>query len=203
MGHEERLDVGEDALRTDRVEVALEELAIAASLRVLAPPNEPDVVALEGCPETSDVLRREASERHGEVEPHGDVPAAIVLEPIRLLVCLGAALAEQDLGVLERRRVDRGEAVAAEHANRSRDQRLACNRSCRQEVAEAFEGPGLNEGGVGHGVAVLGGGSNKVAGCQRTAALSGTPPSVAQFDRQLGRGATPSSCRRCGRLLVS
>ena len=112
-------------VRADRVEVALHELAVAAALRVLAAPHGGDVVPLERRAELADVLGGKAGQRHGEIEPQADVAAAVVLEAVELLVGLRAAFAEEDFEVLERRRVDRAEAVRAEHAPRGVDDPLA------------------------------------------------------------------------------
>ena len=130
----------------DRVEVALHELAVAAALRVLAAPHGGDVVALERRAQLADVLGGEAGQRHGEVEPQADVAAAVVLEAVELLVGFRAALAEQDFEVLQRRRVDRAEAVGAKDAPRGVDDLLARHHRLRQIVAEALERAGLDAG---------------------------------------------------------
>ncbi len=138
-------DVGERALGADRVEVALEELAVPAALRVLPPPHRPHVVALEGNPETSDVFGGEAGEGDREVEAHRHVPASGILEPVHLLVGLGAPLAEEDLGVLEHRRIDRTEPVGAIHLYRGGDHGVTRHRRLGEGVAEALQGAGLDE----------------------------------------------------------
>jgi hypothetical protein len=108
---ERGLDVGEKTRRADRVEVTLHELAVPPPLGVLSAPHRADVIALEGSPGLTDVLRDEPRQRHRQIEAHRDVAAAAVLEPIELLVGLVSALAEQDLGVFEGRGIDRAEPV--------------------------------------------------------------------------------------------
>jgi hypothetical protein len=91
------------------------------------------------------VLRDEARERHGEVEAQRDAAAAVVLEPVQLLVGLRSALAGQDLLVLERRRVDREEAVGAVHAPRRVHERLARDHLLGKVVPEAFQRARLDQ----------------------------------------------------------
>ena len=57
--------------------------------------------------------RGEAGERHGEVEAHRHVALAVILEAVDDAVVLAAALAQQNVGVFQRRRVDGGVAVTA------------------------------------------------------------------------------------------
>ena len=103
------------------------------------------MVALERGPEHPHVLRNEARQRDGQVEAQRDVAAAIVLEAVELLVALVAALAEQDLGVLERRRIDRAEAERAIDASSGLDQALTRDHRAGQVIAEALEGPRLDQ----------------------------------------------------------
>ena len=101
-------------LGADGVEVALPEFAVAARLGVLAAPDRAHVVALERRAELADVLGREAGERNGQVEAQGHVAVAVILEAVEMsYVGLVAALAEQDFGVFQGRRVDGREAVGA------------------------------------------------------------------------------------------
>ena len=104
------------------------------------------MIALERRAELADVLGGEAGQRHGEIEPQADVAAAVVLEAVELLVGFLAPLAEQDFEVLERRRVDRAEAVGAKDAPGRVHDPLARHHRLRQIVAEAFERAGLDAG---------------------------------------------------------
>ena len=156
----------------DRVEVALHELAVAAALRVLAAPHGGDVVALERRAQLADVLGGEAGQRHGEIEPQADVAAAVVLEAVELLVGFVAAFAGEDFEVLERRRVDRAEAVGAKDAPGRVDDPLARHHRLRQIVAEAFERAGLDER-TWHGVMRM-----LDAGWQSTVAATSTASSI-------------------------
>ena len=107
MNHQQRFDVGGVGRCADRVEVALHELAIATLLSVLAAPNGADVIPLERCADLVDVLRDKTSQRNGQVESQRDIAAAVVEKAEQLLVGLFATFAEQNLGVLQRGRVDR------------------------------------------------------------------------------------------------
>ena len=130
--------------RADRVEIALHELAVAAALRVLAAPDRGDVIALERHAQLADVLGGEAGQRHGQVEPHADLAAAVVLELVELLVGFVAPLAGEDFQVLQRRRVDRAEAERAIDLLGRGDQPLARDHRLGQIVAKAFERAGFD-----------------------------------------------------------
>ena len=110
---QDRLDVGGDGAGADGVEVALHELAVAAALRVLAPPDRGDVIAFQGHAQLADVLGGEAGQRHRQVEAQPDPAAAVVLKLVKLLVGLLAPFAGEDLQVFQGRRVDGHEAVGA------------------------------------------------------------------------------------------
>jgi hypothetical protein len=97
-----------------------------------------NVVSFKRRSERRDVLRGEAGQRHCEVEPHADLPAAVVLEAVELLVGLHAAFAQQDFQVLEGGRIDRAEAVGAKCLPRGIDNLLARQHGFRQIVAEAL-----------------------------------------------------------------
>ncbi len=107
VNHEQRLGVGHVRVGADRVEIALDELAVASLLRLLGPPHGRDVIPLEGRADLLQVLRGEAGQGHGQVEPHGDVAFPLVGEAEELLVGLFAPFSQQDFGVFERGRVDR------------------------------------------------------------------------------------------------
>ena len=79
MDDQHGFDVRGDGFRADRVEVALHEFAVAASLRVFAPPDRGDVIALQRHAQLADVLRGEAGQRHRQIEPQPDPPPAVVL----------------------------------------------------------------------------------------------------------------------------
>ena len=111
MHYQHRLEIGHRAGGADGVEVALHELAVAAPLGILTPPDSRQVVPLEGCAEAGDVLGCKTGKRYGQVEPHTNIPSPVVGEPVELLVGFFTALASEDLEVLKRRGVDRGKAV--------------------------------------------------------------------------------------------
>ncbi len=150
MDHQGGLDVRGGGAGADGIEVALHELAEAAGLRPLAPPDRGDVVALEGRAQLVDVLRGEAGQRHGEIEPQPDPALALVLELVDLLVGFFAAFAGENFQVFQRRRVDGAEAVGAIDPPRRFHEPLAGDHRFRQVVAEALEGAGGDKGVVGH-----------------------------------------------------
>ena len=139
LGHDgDRFGVGELARAADDVGVALPELAEAAPLRLLGPPDRGDVVALERQDDLVLVHRHHARQGHGQVVAHPDLAAAGVLEAVHQLLVL-AGLAGQDLQVLQRRRVERLEAVALEDLAEGADDALAQDHLRRQVVAESLE----------------------------------------------------------------
>ena len=133
-----RFDVAGVGGGADGVEVALPELAVAALAGVLAAPDRAHVIALERRAELADVLGREAGERHRQVEAQGHVAVAMIAEAVDELVGFVAALAEQDLGVFQGRRVDRREAVGAIDAPGLFQQLLARDHQFRQIIAETL-----------------------------------------------------------------
>ena len=169
VDHQGGFDVGGDRAGADRVEVALHELAVAAALRVLAAPDGGDVIALERRAQLADVLGGEPGQRHRQVEPQPDPTAAVVLKLVELLVGLLAPLAGEDFQVLQRRRVDRAEAVRAIDPPGRVDQPLARDHRLRQIVAETFERAGRDAWFGGHdwglGIRDWGLGSGAYARC--------------------------------------
>ena len=68
-----QLDLGERARLADDVDVALHELAVAALLRALGPPDRRDLDRAEHGGQLGAVGRVEAGQRHGEVEAQPEV----------------------------------------------------------------------------------------------------------------------------------
>ncbi len=147
---ERRFDVGGQGPRADGVEVALHELAVASALRVLAPPHAGDVIALERGAQLPDMLGREASQRHRQVESQSHPTLAVILEFVELFVGLVAPLAGEDLQILQRRRVDRAEAVGPINAARRVDQPFARDHRLGQIIAKALERSRLDTLRVAH-----------------------------------------------------
>ncbi len=104
--------------RPDRVDVALVELAEPPARRPVRPPHRLNLVALEELRQLAAMLGDDARERHGEVVAQRQVGLArrLVLAAAQhledQLVAFFAVLAGQRLDVLERRRLERLEAVA-------------------------------------------------------------------------------------------
>ena len=147
---EHHFQVGHGAGRADRVEVALHELAVAAPLRVLPPPDGCQVIPLEWQPQFVHVLGGEPGEGHGEVEPHADVAATVILEAVELLVGLLASLAREDLEVFQRRRIDRREAVRPVDPPRDVENPFPHERLRGQVIAKSLERAWLDHKGVSH-----------------------------------------------------
>jgi hypothetical protein len=156
------LRVGHQRVAADDVDVTLRELAEAAAPGRLGAPHRGDVIALERFDEVA-VHADDAGERHREVVAQRDVALAVVEEPVEQLVALVAVLAEQDVGVLERRRAQRREAERLEDAGDLVEHALAGEHHIGQIVAKTaqdarFDGghggdplSGLREGGMGMG----------------------------------------------------
>ena len=129
--------------RAERVDVALVELAEAPARRTVGAPHRLNLVALEQARQLRLVMRDDARERHGQVVAQREVrlPARLVLAALEdledELVALVAVLAEQRLEVLDRRRLERLEAVALVDALDDADDVLAAPHVFRQEVAHA------------------------------------------------------------------
>src|SRR6185503_11448246 len=106
---------------------ALEELAEAPARRTVGAPHRLDLVALEQARQLVLILRDDARQRHGQVVAQREIGLAaglVLAAPEDLenqLVAFLAVLARQRLDVLERRRLERLEAVAlvdpAHHAD--------------------------------------------------------------------------------------
>ena len=114
----QQLGLDDRRRRSDRVDVALVELAEPAARRPIGAPHRLNLIALEELRQLVLVLRDDARERHRQVVAQREVglAARLVLaarEDLEdELVALFAVLAEQRLDVLERRRLERLEAVA-------------------------------------------------------------------------------------------
>ena len=153
--HRQDLEIGFRIVDADDVEVALGELAESSFLRVLAPPHLVDMETFEGKGQFVQMGRHEAGEGHSQVETHGDLALAIVLEVEDLLVGFAAAFAEQHLGVFQHRRVDGHEAVGGEHLLKLRDDRLFPDLVLRHGVPETLEYAWFYDFSVWHGNALL------------------------------------------------
>ncbi len=127
MDDEDGFDVDGQTRAADRVEVALHEFAVPAPLLPLATKHVADVVPLEWNSQLRHVLRHESGERDGQVETQSDFSLTVVDEPVQLLVGLGAPLAEQNLQILDRRRLDRAESVPPVDSSNRFEQLLARN----------------------------------------------------------------------------
>jgi len=145
---QQRLNVCGVGVRSNGVEVALHEFAVATFLSVLAAPDLADVIPLEGSAQFPGVLSRESGQRDRQVKPQGDVAVAVIGKAVKLLVRFVAAFAEQNLRVFQRGSVDRAESVAAVHSLSRFDQLLASDHGVGQVIPKSLQGTGLDQ--VGH-----------------------------------------------------
>src|SRR5262249_1507435 len=113
----EHLGVDDRRGRSDRIEIALKELAKSPFRRPIRTPYRLDLIPLEELRQRALVLRDDARERDGEVVPQREIRFAGVLVLAALqdleneLVAVLAVLPEERLDVLERRRLERLVAV--------------------------------------------------------------------------------------------
>ena len=129
--------------RAGGIDVALVELAEAALLRPIGAPHRLHLVALEELGQRGPVFGHHARQRHGEVVAQGEIGLAglAVFATLQDLedqpVAFFAVLAREGLDVLDRRRLERLEAVALEHPGDDAYDVLAPANVGRQEVAHA------------------------------------------------------------------
>ena len=129
--------------RSERVDVALVELAEPAARRTIGPPHRLDLVALEQPRQPGLVLRDHARQRHRQVVAQRQVRLAggLVLAALQdlenELIALISILPHQRLEVLDRGRLQRLEAVALVHTLDDADDVLASPHVLREEVAHA------------------------------------------------------------------
>ena len=193
--HGQDLGVGRRVLGADQIGIALHELPVPAPLGTLAPPDRTDLVAAERELQLAVVLGHEPGQRHGEVEAHAHVPAALVGEREHLAVLLLAPLAGQHLQVLEGRGGDGPEAERREGGPDAGQQGLPLLGHLGEQVPEPSQRAGLDDGAGGGGVG-LGHGGPPDGWCRRRRAHDG---------RQTGGEATGTGARRrtaAGRTLA-
>ena len=139
LGHDgDDLGVGQRRRRTGDIGVTLPELAEAAALRIFRPPDRGDVIALEGEDEVVLMHRHDAGQRYGQVVAQPDLTTAGVLEAVHQLFVF-ARLAGENVEILQRRGIERLEAMALEDVAEDADDPLAQDHLLRQVVAEPLE----------------------------------------------------------------
>jgi hypothetical protein len=144
-------DVRQVGFGADGIEVALHELAKPPALRTFAPPDRADVIPFEGRADFVEMLGRVPGQGHGQVEPQRHIAVALVHEAEQLLVGLFPAFAQEDFRVLERRRVNRAEAIAAVNRAGGVHQGFAGHHLIGQMIAKPAQRAGRNQGVFGHG----------------------------------------------------
>ncbi len=130
--------VGERRVGTDDIGVALPELAEPATLRLLGPPDGSDVIPLEGHHQVVLVHGDDTGQWHGEVVAEPDLTITLVPEVVHELLVL-AGLASEDLHVLQRRGVERLEAVLLEDRANDVQDLLPEHHVLGQVVPKPFE----------------------------------------------------------------
>ena len=129
--------------RSDRVDVALVELAEAALLRAIGAPDRLYLIALEELRQLAAILGDHSRERHGEVVAQRQVclagfGALAALENLEdQAIAFFTVLALQRLEILDRRRLERLEAVLLIHVGDHADHVLPAPHVFRQEVAHS------------------------------------------------------------------
>ena len=141
-----QLGLDDHRSRADGVDVALIELAKPPARRPVRPPHRLDLVALEEPRQLPAMLGDDAGQRHREVVAQREVGFArrLVLAAAQHLenelVAFFAVLARQRLDVLERRRLERLEAVAAVDVFDDTDDVFAAAHVLREEIAHPTRG---------------------------------------------------------------
>ena len=96
------------------------------------------------------VLRDKPRQWHRQIESHAHLPAAVVLEPVELLVGLVAPFTRENLQVFQGWRIDWGKAIAAIHAAGRVDEPLARNHRLGKVIAKALERARFDSFHIGH-----------------------------------------------------
>ena len=103
------------------------------------------IVAFEGHSQRCGVLCGKSGKRDGQVKSHRHIAIAAISKAIHLLVRLFASFSRQNLGIFERRGINRTEPVTAKYAPGSFHQSLTYEHDFRKEISKALEGSRLNQ----------------------------------------------------------
>jgi hypothetical protein len=133
------LGIREQAVRAHDVNVALPELAEAATSRTFSAPHRPHLVAPERAWQVVLVLRDNTRQRDGKFIPQRHIALALILEAVEQLLGFRAGFAEQDLSVLNGRRVERIKPEALKYIRNPPQQPRAGNHHFGQVVPEALQ----------------------------------------------------------------
>ena len=186
-----RLGVGHDALGPDRVEVALDELAEPALRRPLAAEDRADRVPLERDAQLIDVLGDEPGQRHGQVEPQGELagraPLVRDVEDLPQDLVGPGPLAGQDLHPLDVRGLDRHVAERGERPAEAGEHPLAGDHHRGGDVPQP-----AGHAGIDHriGASARGMHATSVAVEERSAA-SAVSPCECGGNKQPGERKSP------------
>ena len=131
VNNQRRLDIRHHAASTNRVEVTLHEFAVPSALSFLASPNRRDMVTLERRSQFVDVLCCKPRQRYRQVKTHANLTTALIRKLIQLAVGFIAALAGQNLDILQSWSVDGAETKRAIDLLGCIDQLLARHHGCR------------------------------------------------------------------------
>ncbi len=152
MDNERYVHVGGIRGRADDVEIALPELAVTAVGGILAAPDRPHVIALEGRAQCIDVLRRESRERNRQIETQCHVAAAVIDKSVDELVGFLAPLAHEYFRILQGWGINRCKTIRPIDPPRLLQEVFARNHQFRQVIAEPLQRPWLNQ--IGHNLSL-------------------------------------------------
>ena len=128
----------------DDIDVRLIEFPEPAALRPLAPVDLADLVAAEGESQLVIVQSDVFCQGHRQVEAQGKVAVALG-EAVDLFFRFSAALGKQNLGVLDHRGVQRGEAVGGVGLAQNLRHAVKFQLLFRQQLHKAGQCPGLDD----------------------------------------------------------
>ena len=150
MDHLGDLGVGQHALGTDRVEIALDELAEPPLGRPLAAKDRADGVPLERHTELVHMLGDEPGQRHREIKPERQLTrrSSLVgdLEDLPEHLFGTGSLAGQHLHTLDVRGLDRHEPEVGEGPPKNLQHPLARNHHRGSQVPQPAGHAGVNHG---------------------------------------------------------
>ena len=133
---------------TDRIDIALIELAEPSARGTIGAPHRLDLIPLEELRQLVLILRDDSRERHGQIVPQREIglTAAFMLATLENLenelVAFFAVLPQERLDVLERRRFERLEPVPLVHFGEQHQSRI---RGDERRRAGSLESPGRAE----------------------------------------------------------
>ena len=127
----------------DDVDIRLVEFPEAASLGSLTPVDLADLEAAEGKGQLIVVQGNVFGQRHGQIEPQGQIAVALG-EAVDLLLGFAAALGQKDLGILNGGGIQGGKAVGGVGPAEDRHHFFQLDLLIRQQFHKAGKGAGFD-----------------------------------------------------------